>query len=127
MSDHKSSAPSPARGPALIEDPTRDPAGSSRGAVAARSDGWPASRWSTVLAGGVFLASGAALVAHVVWGLPLPLVFAAVVVGAGVLGALAHPDAPVAWWGRHRRLLLIGLVAGVVSTAAYDLSRWVLV
>lgn len=83
--------------------------------------------WSALLAGAAFMSTGIALVAHVLTGAPLPLVVAAVLVGVAIVGALIYRDEPLAWWTRHKRMLAVGAAAGVVSTAVYDLSRWLLV
>lgn len=85
------------------------------------------SPWPTVLAGALFLTTGVALVVHVLTGLPLPLVLAAAVVVVGAVAALVQGDASLEWLRAHRRAIVVGIVAGVVSTAVYDLSRWTLV
>lgn len=95
--------------------------------VARSRDGDPTTGISVLVAGAVFMSTGAALVAHILLGVPAPLVLAGLVVAAGLAIVVLDRDAPVGWWLRYRRVLVIGLVAGVVSTAAYDLSRWILV
>lgn len=73
----------------------------------------------------VFFASGAGLVAHVLTDAALPVVFAGLLLGGAVLFARATADPAVR---RHvTRLVRAGAVAGVVSTAAYDLARLALV
>ena len=68
--------------------------------------------------GAVFLVTGAALVAHIVLGLPL---LAGTILGVGfavvvLLVIRARGDLPT-------RVLRVGVVSGLVATLAYDLSR----
>lgn len=71
------------------------------------------------LTGALFLVSGVALVVHIIVGLPLWLTFPGGLVMAVVLlrwaGAFTGLDL--------RPLVSVGVTAGVVATAAYDLSR----
>lgn len=77
---------------------------------------------SQALLGGLFLTSGAALVAHILLGIPLRIGFAlllavAVVLGIRVLRAGAVlPD-------QVRATLRSGVLAGLCATAAYDGAR----
>lgn len=83
-------------------------------------------RRAALAGGAVFLASGAALVTHLVTGAPLALVLAGLVaVGSLTVARLvwAEPDARQRWMTR----VGVGVAAGVVSTVAYDVSRWALV
>jgi hypothetical protein len=94
----------------------------------------PEDRWAAlsddprvVLAGGaVFLVSGLSLVLHILTGAPLWALLAALVVAAGVVASRLLTADP----GTRRRwvaLVRAGVLIGLVSTAAYDSSRWLLV
>lgn len=79
-----------------------------------------------VASGAVFLASGVSLVVYILTGAPLALVLGVLVlVGAIVIAATvwADPVRRAAWLVRVR----VGVVAGLVATACYDASRWLLV
>jgi hypothetical protein len=82
-------------------------------------------RW--LLLAALPLASGAALVVHVLSGisLELALLVAAIVVGAS--GAVAWANMPPAARAEAVRRVRSGLVAGALATIAYDASRWVTV
>jgi hypothetical protein len=82
--------------------------------------------WTTVASGAVFLGSGASLVTYILTGTPLPLVLCVVaVVGTLVVALVVWPTPAVrARWLRRVR---VGVVAGLVSTFAYDASRYLLV
>lgn len=99
------------------------------GEPAPRIEGEPRDpdRRGVVVAGAAFLTTGLALVVHVLVGIPLPLVLATAVLALAVLGAVLHRDRPASWWGDHADTIRIGVLAGIVSTVAYDLSRWLLV
>jgi hypothetical protein len=79
-----------------------------------------------VASGAVFLASGAALVVYILTGAPLALVLGVLVVLGGiVVGVLI-------WGDEERRRMwlsrvVVGVPAGLVATACYDASRWLLV
>lgn len=71
------------------------------------------------LGGVLFFATGAALVTHIVFGLPLWATF----FGGVVLAALT-----LSWLARRvgvdlNRVIRVGLTSGAIATAAYDLSR----
>lgn len=79
------------------------------------------------LLGSGFLSSGAALLVYIVSGVSLPAALAlvltvAVAFSAAVWHGLAAPGRAEA-----RRAVLVGVAAGAVATAAYDLSRWLIV
>ena len=76
------------------------------------------------LAAAVFFASGASLVVHILTDAALPAVLAGLLVGGTVLFVRATADPAVR--ARVVPLLRAGVVAGLVSTVVYDLSRWVL-
>lgn len=80
----------------------------------------------TVVGGAVFLTSGAALVVHILTDRPLPIILAGIILlaGAGALAVFRGRPVARATWFRHIRA---GVVAGIVSTAVYDASRWILV
>jgi hypothetical protein len=80
----------------------------------------------TLIGGGVFFASGAALVAHILTGAPLPLVLGAAVVLGTTAAFVVFSSAP-AELRKWRRRVLVGLVSGLLSTGVYDASRWLLV
>jgi hypothetical protein len=89
-------------------------------------DGAAAERRAALIGGAVFLVSGAALVAHILTGAPLWAVLAALASGAAV--AIARwvwslPSARSEWLA----LVRAGAVVGLVATAGYDGSRWLLV
>ncbi|HEY8548159.1 MAG TPA: DUF6789 family protein [Acidimicrobiales bacterium] len=73
-------------------------------------------------AAAVFFTSGGALVVHILTDATLPIVFAGLLVGGGILALRARPD-PAARAGMVP-VLKVGLVAGLVSTVVYDLSRY---
>ncbi|MGL4743453.1 MAG: hypothetical protein ACRCXL_03570 [Dermatophilaceae bacterium] len=84
------------------------------------------SRTGAAVSGAVFFASGAALVAYVVTGAPLPLVLGTLIVaGAAALALTVWPDdaARRAWLARVQ----VGVPVGLVATGAYDISRYLLV
>lgn len=85
-----------------------------------------ARRRRSLAPGAVFLASGASLVLHVLTGAALPAVLLTLGAVGGVVAArsLAADPAARSAWGRR---VGAGVVAGLVGTAAYDASRWVLV
>jgi hypothetical protein len=81
---------------------------------------------AAVAGGAAFLASGAALVVHVVTGAPLPLVLAMLVAGGALAVARlvwADPVTRRRWLVRLR----VGVVTGAFATVVYDVSRWALV
>lgn len=84
------------------------------------------SRLGILVAGAVFLVSGASLLVYVLTGAPLPLVLGVLAVAAAVAIAIAvWPDE-----ARRRgwlRRIAIGAPVGLLATGAYDLSRYVLV
>jgi hypothetical protein len=88
---------------------------------------WSAADRFTAFAGGAaFMTSGTSLAVHIVTGAPLPLVLAALIAAAtAILIGLfrTRPETRRVWAGRIRA----GAVAGLVATAAYDLSRLLLV
>jgi len=79
-----------------------------------------------VASGAVFLASGAALVVYILTGAPMALVLGVLVVLGGIIiGVLVWGDAErrSVWVTR----VAVGVPAGLVATACYDASRWLLV
>jgi hypothetical protein len=74
------------------------------------------------LAAAVFFASGGALVVHILTGATLPVVFAGLLVGGGVLLLRALPDPQAR--ARMVPVLRVGLIAGLVSTVVYDAARY---
>lgn len=81
--------------------------------------------WPVLVSGGVFLSSGAALVVYILTGAPMALVLAVLVlVGTLATYAVLHadPDRRAGWLRQVR----VGIPTGLVATAAYDLSRWVI-
>lgn len=74
------------------------------------------------LAAAVFFASGGALVVHILTDATLPVVFAGLLVGGGVLLLRALPDPRER--ARMVPVLRVGLVAGLVSTVVYDVARY---
>ena len=79
------------------------------------------------LGAALFLASGAALLTYILSGISLQLTLAAAgllaVAGGAALWRRATAVQQAAW----RRTVTAGLLAGVAATAAYDLSRYLLV
>lgn len=95
--------------------------------IGGRTDTMPersSDEWGPI-EGAAFMATGAALVAHILIDVPL-WASAASAVGAAVLVivlvARRHPDGVAR--GRHQ--VLVGLVAAAAAVAAYDLSRYVI-
>lgn len=85
-----------------------------------------ADRFTAFAGGAAFMASGAALAVHIVTGAPLPLVLALLIAAAAavlITMLRTRPGTRRTWMGRLRA----GAVAGLVATAAYDLSRYLLV
>ncbi len=79
-----------------------------------------------LVGGGVFLSSGASLVLYVLTGAPLALVLGVLAVAGGAALAvtvLSAPDSRREWVGR----VLVGIPTGLLATAVYDGSRWLLV
>jgi hypothetical protein len=79
-----------------------------------------------LIGGGVFLVSGIGLVVHILTDAPLAVVLSLLVLGGGLLVGITMSSRPAAL-ARWRRLVPVGVVVGVVATAAYDGSRWLLV
>jgi hypothetical protein len=77
-----------------------------------------------VLAAAIFFTSGAALVVHILTGAALPLVLGGLLIGGAVL--LTQATANPATRARVVPLLRAGVVAGLVSTFAYDVARYAL-
>ena len=79
-----------------------------------------------LIAGAACCASGASLVVHILTGSPLWLVFT--VFGFGSAAAIAIIAlSPAGARTQMRTLLRRGMLVGLVGTAAYDASRWLLV
>lgn len=83
----------------------------------------PATR---LLAGATMCSSGAALVVHIFTGSPLWLGLAIIGFAGAMAVAVAASTNPGAW-SHLRQLAKRGVVVGLIGTAAYDLSRWMLV
>lgn len=81
---------------------------------------------SFLIGGGVFLTSGISLVVHILTDAPLAAVLSLLVLGGGLAAAVTMSARPAAR-ARWHRLVGVGVMVGMVSTAAYDLSRWLLV
>lgn len=81
---------------------------------------------AAVATGAVFLASGAALVAHVLLGAPLPLTLVGLAATGGAVAwhVLRRADVSTGGWVRRVRA---GVLAGLMATLAYDAARLVLV
>ncbi|WP_162907979.1 DUF6789 family protein [Allorhizocola rhizosphaerae] len=83
--------------------------------------------WPRVVLGAASMASGGALLAYFLTGTPLHIALAATVglgVGAWVVVWRALPAAARKALAQRAR---IGLLVGLCATAAYDVSRWLLV
>lgn len=94
--------------------------------VPGRGPGVPDGRVATFVGGAVFLVSGTSLVVHVLTGAPLWALLAGLVVAASVAVSKlvwSSPPRRAAWVARCRT----GAIVGVAATAAYDLTRWLLV
>jgi len=72
----------------------------------------------------VFLVTGAGLVAHLLFAVPLPVSVASAVAAAALLVTALWR---AGMWASVRPLLIAGVVSGVAATAAYDLVRVVVV
>jgi hypothetical protein len=80
-------------------------------------------RWTLAIAGVASLANGAALVAHIVGGIPLPVLLAITwSVAAGAVIAMGGVGDP-ARTRTIKRTVVVGLAAGIVATVAYDVSK----
>jgi hypothetical protein len=79
------------------------------------------------LGAALFLASGAALLSYILSGISLQLTLAVAVMAAVGTGAALWRRATAPQRAAWRRTVTAGLLAGVAATAAYDLSRYVLV
>jgi hypothetical protein len=108
--------------------PWSTPAVAHEGVVVRRSPSLvPRSRLTAgVVVGLASLANGAALVFHIVGGLPLPgllaVTWTVAVVSVIAMAALSGPAARSAM----TRFVLVGLVVGLASTVAYDVTKAVL-
>lgn len=107
--------PSPGQAP---PDAARTELTAGRGAAVAAAR-------SQIATGAVFFASGASLVIHILTGAMLPAVLGALLVGGAVLVVPVASDAAAR--ARIAPLLRAGTIAGLVSTAVYDVSRYALV
>jgi hypothetical protein len=100
-------------------------------ALADQGRRWSQSRIEALCGGAVFLATGLALVVHVLTGTPLPLAIGVLVVAGtalayATLGTRSDAAARArmrGWWLRVR----VGVAVGLLSTLVYDASRWLLV
>ena len=77
--------------------------------------------------GALFLASGAALVVYIVSGLSLAITASVVVLGALVAGLALWRVAGAADRTEVQQAIKMGAIAGVAATAAYDLSRYLII
>ena len=112
----------------LLGEPTERP--TITAPVGEAPDGRPragrwARTWPVLASGAVFLSSGAALVVYILTGAPMALVLALLVlVGSLVVYAVLHadPHGRATWLRRVR----VGVPTGLLATALYDASRWVI-
>ncbi len=79
-----------------------------------------------LVAGAACCISGVALVVHILTGSPLWLVLAGLGFAASMAVAVVAANDRSSWAGL-RTLVSRGVVVGLVGTAAYDASRWLLV
>lgn len=82
---------------------------------------------SQFLFAALFLSTGAALLIYIVSGVSLLIAAGLVVLGAIVVGAGIWQRASEHRKDDLRRLLWAGAIAGILATAAYDLSRFLLI
>lgn len=73
------------------------------------------------------VATGTALVVHILLEVSLLAATVALVIGTGATAAVAWSRLDDGSRARVRRRVWVGFVAGIVATAAYDLGRYVLV
>jgi hypothetical protein len=81
----------------------------------------------TVLFAAPFLSTGAALLVYILSGLSLLVTAFLVLVGATVFGVVIWRQLPAPSRVVIQRTLCIGVLSGLLATAAYDVSRWVLI
>jgi hypothetical protein len=77
--------------------------------------------------GALFLSTGAALLVYVISGISLPAALMVSLLGALLLGVLIWRRATAPDRAGLRRTLRVGLIAGLLALAAYDLARYLLV
>jgi hypothetical protein len=116
------SVPTPSPAPPPAEAATGGATTAVLPPVQERATGLPSR--GQALAAAIFFASGASLVVHILTDALLPAVFGALLVGGAVLMAQAASDPALR--ARIVPLLRAGVIAGVVSTAVYDVSRYAL-
>lgn len=80
-----------------------------------------------LLFGAAFLASGAALATYVISGISLLAAFVILCAGGAALGSMIWARRDAAGRAEFSSCIRAGIIAGVLATAAYDLSRYVLV
>lgn len=88
---------------------------------------WATASWARLLLAALPLATGAALVIHIVASFSLALAVAVLVAFTVAVAAIVWRQLSAARRLEMQHRVLVGVFAGVLATAAYDLSRLVLV